>query len=241
VTVEPGAERTTVAGGELEQSSGGWRCVPISECGESLQQLIPAGRLFVQPIYRRLGYASALDRIYLRTGVIERLAHAARALPEGFALLIWDGWRPVNLQADLYHDYRARIARESQLQGRALDELVERFVSVPSSDPASPSPHVTGGAVDLTLADSRGQPASMGGEFDELTERSRADYYDAASTPEAGVNRRHRRLLLRTMRDAGFTDFPSEWWHFDYGNQFWGYRSGRTAIYGKAAPPSGSH
>lgn len=35
---------------------------------------------------------------------------------------------------------------------------------------------------------------------------------------------------------AGFINYPEEWWHFDYGNQFWAKLAGKKAIYGAAKP-----
>ncbi|KAG0505300.1 MAG: D-alanyl-D-alanine dipeptidase [Candidatus Udaeobacter sp.] len=32
---------------------------------------------------------------------------------------------------------------------------------------------------------------------------------------------RNRRLLYWIMREAGFANYPYEWWHFDWGTQFW--------------------
>ena len=31
----------------------------------------------------------------------------------------------------------------------------------------------------------------------------------------------YRRLLFHTLIDVGFVNYPEEWWHFDYGNQWW--------------------
>ncbi len=36
--------------------------------------------------------------------------------------------------------------------------------------------------------------------------------------------RENRRLLYYAMIDAGFTNLPSEWWHYDYGDRFWHIR-----------------
>ena len=42
----------------------------------------------------------------------------------------------------------------------------------------------------------------------------------------------NRRLLFNAMVDQGFTNYSEEWWHFDYGNQFWALINGVHAIYG---------
>ncbi len=49
------------------------------------------------------------------------------------------------------------------------------------------------------------------GSFDEMSERSAADY--AGGNPEP---RARRALLRKAMEDEGFTVYPDEWWHFDY-------------------------
>jgi D-alanyl-D-alanine dipeptidase len=47
----------------------------------------------------------------------------------------------------------------------------------------------------------------------------------------------NRRLLHNTMTDAGFVNLPSEWWHFDYGDQLWAWANKKDhAIYGAAQP-----
>ena len=31
------------------------------------------------------------------------------------------------------------------------------------------------------------------------------------------------------MLDAGFSNLPSEWWHYDFGDQLWAWHTGATA------------
>ncbi|WP_222115898.1 M15 family metallopeptidase [Chromobacterium vaccinii] len=33
--------------------------------------------------------------------------------------------------------------------------------------------------------------------------------------------RTNRRILIRAMRDAGFVNYPSEWWHWSHGDRYW--------------------
>ena len=51
-----------------------------------------------------------------------------------------------------------------------------------------------------------------------------------------GITRDLRRLLFWAMADQGFTAYVEEWWHFDFGNQFWGSITGHPAIYGPICP-----
>ena len=80
------------------------------------------------------------------------------------------------------------------------------------ADPAQGSKHNRGCAVDLSLFDLKtGAEVEMTGAFDEMSERSAADY--AGGTPD---QRARRDLLRRAMEKEGFEVYPFEWWHFDY-------------------------
>ena len=37
--------------------------------------------------------------------------------------------------------------------------------------------------------------------------------------------------LNQNIIEAGFTNLPSEWWHYEYGTKFWSYFKGRPALY----------
>jgi D-alanyl-D-alanine dipeptidase len=42
------------------------------------------------------------------------------------------------------------------------------------------------------------------------------------------------------MTDAGFANYPNEWWHFSWGDQMWAKMAGeRAAHYGLAPMPGG--
>lgn len=65
----------------------------------------------------------------------------------------------------------------------------------------------------------------MGTLFDEALPASHSDYFEHLETltPKQHEARDHRRLLYHIMSEQGFTNLPSEWWHFDYGDQLWAY------------------
>ena len=42
---------------------------------------------------------------------------------------------------------------------------------------------------------------------------------------------KNRRMLYNVMTAAGFTNLPSEWWHYDYGDNMWAQLTGGKAIY----------
>ena len=153
-----------------------------------------------------------------------------------------DGWRSLPLQQSLFDRYKDELAQKRpELDEEALRELARRFVAEPRSDPRCPSPHSTGGSVDLTVADAMGRILPMGSEFDETSDRSETLYLESRSDGDLSEGELralgNRRLLYHVMVSAGFTNYPDEWWHFDYGNQNWALMSGRkAAVYGRGVP-----
>ena len=81
----------------------------------------------------------------------------------------------------------------------------------------------------LRIIDEEGNEICMGSEFDEFSERSDVDYYENRGK-DAQVQH-NRRMLYQIMKRAGFTNLPSEWWHYDYGDRFWSFYTGEKIIY----------
>jgi kynurenine formamidase/D-alanyl-D-alanine dipeptidase len=120
-----------------------------------------------------------------------RVNHALRA--KGYALLIFDGYRPWSVTRQLWD---------------ATPAAKKVFVA----NPAEGSKHNRGCAVDLSLVDlATGKEVVMPSGYDETTSRAYATYDGA---PKAARERRD--LLRRAMEKEGFFVYPFEWWHFDY-------------------------
>ena len=191
----------------------------------------------VEPRYYLQGIEGAVPECYARESVVEMLKKAAHLLPSHLMLKIYDAYRPIQVQQSLWDMYRKKVVEESKdanLTDEEIDKKTSFFVSKPSYDPKVPSLHNTGGAVDLTLVTTRGHYAlNMGCDFDDFTPKAWTNHFEE-DYEEHEVNteaRENRRLLYSVMTEAGFTNLPSEWWHFDYGDKFWAYFTGNTAIY----------
>ncbi|MFN7679193.1 MAG: M15 family metallopeptidase [Cyanobacteriota bacterium] len=228
-----------------------WSPIPIVDQGDPLRPL-PAALHRLEPHpYASLGapYGENACPFRLRLGVVERLLEAQRHLQRSephWRLAIFDAWRPVAVQRFMVAHATAEACRERGLDpggsGPAWDAVrreVGFFWAPPSEDPATPPPHSTGAAVDLTLADASGQPLDMGGAIDAIGPISHPLHHAAAALrdPHGEPARWHRRrlLLMDAMGGAGFAQHPGEWWHFSYGDQLWAWRSGQPqAFYGRA-------
>ncbi|WP_447555062.1 M15 family metallopeptidase [Vreelandella sp. EE22] len=210
--------------------------LPIVDNGERLLPLsLAPAPIRVFPAYSRLGIPGAIDDCFVREGVYRALVAASRSLPEGIGMIVLDGWRPWRVQQYLFETLQEAIAyRHPELNDAALLARTREFVSVPSVEAASPSPHLTGGAVDVTLCDDIGVPLDMGTLFDEALPASHTAYFEKGDLNALEQRARdNRRLLYHAMSAQGFTNLPSEWWHFDLGDQLWGhYSDKRTVHYG---------
>lgn len=170
-------------------------------------------------VARRRG---SINRAYMRLEVAKRLMRVAESLPFGYRLKIYDAWRPYEVQRDLFDEYLSSISALPEHEGKSYDELCEvakRFVSLPDRSKKFAYVHSSGGAVDLTLIDGDGRELDMGCGFDDFTPLAETS---ALENDDSSPARENRRILYNAMLDAGFTNYPSEWWHYDYGDVFWG-------------------
>lgn len=165
---------------------------------------------------------------FVREGVAARIGHAAGTLPSDVRLLGVEAYRPAALQQHYYSHYEESLRSENPgLPDDELAVLVSRFVSPPEI-----APHPSGAAIDLTLCDASGQELDLGCAVDATPEASDgACFTDAIGlTPEASAN---RRLLVDALSSAGLVNYPTEWWHWSFGDRYWAMSVGADrAMYG---------
>ena len=206
----------------------------LHECGEPLIPLSTLSpRIVLYPAYCRQGYDGAMEEIYLREGAARLLAQAAEKLPRKYHLVALDGWRPYQVQASIYERFRQSLLAQGWQEGEELDAELNKFVAKPTTDISKPSPHLSGGAIDLTIASADGW-LEMGTPFDDFSDAAATRYYEElpSLSERELVIRENRRLLYHLMTEAGFVNYPKEWWHYEYGTRSWARKTGQVAIYG---------
>lgn len=219
-----------------------WEDVEIKECGERLIPLstLEPERILVRSQYFLNGIKGAAEECFVRDTVAKMLIKASKRLPGRYKLVIWDAWRPVEVQGAIFNMHIEKLKNfNPDFDKENLYRLAKRYVSLPSFDANKPSPHNTGGAVDSSIIDSSGNYLNMGTGFDDFSVKSNTRYYEELLERKRSLSDEdllilnNRRLLFHTMAAVGFTNYRAEWWHYDYGNQFWGKSKGVNAIYGK--------
>jgi len=188
----------------------------------------------------------SIEMLSLRQGAAERLRDVnAQLATADLELFVFDAWRPQAVQA-YFHDrwLPAELRRRKpNLTDEQLAAEVQNYWAAPSTGRDAPSPHSTGGAVDLTIRWCDGDQLWMGSLFDDASPLAHTDRFEAEISPDAfsfsnEEARANRRLLYWLMVDAGFASNPSEWWHFSFGDQMWAkLRNEPEALYAGAEPP----
>ncbi|WP_193475268.1 M15 family metallopeptidase [Streptomyces griseomycini] len=204
--------------------------VPVHECGERLVD-VRRGPLLVD--LRKQDDSDAF--FYLREGVLERLLQAQAHLPVGLGLLVVEGYRPPALQRRYFEKYAARLrAEQPGWTDEQIRSAASRFVSPPEI-----APHSAGAAVDLTLVDADGRELDLGTPMNTTPEESAGACY----TDAAGISaqaRAHREILGRVLTAVGLVNYPTEWWHWSFGDRYWALATGAaSAFYGPS--PHGVH
>jgi D-alanyl-D-alanine dipeptidase len=195
--------------------------VPVIDCGEPL---LTAG-----PEFRRSSLKEDHEpyRSRLRSRVLERLGVAQQALPSGLRLCWVEGHRRFPLQEQYFQEYRQQLTdADPALDPEASYQLASRYVSPPAI-----APHVSGAAIDLTLCTEDGAELDLGTPVNASPEDSDgACYFSAPVSPTA---RQNRGILAAALGAAGLVNYPTEWWHWSYGDRYWALHTGHThALYG---------
>ncbi|WP_121255177.1 M15 family metallopeptidase [Nocardioides ferulae] len=186
--------------------------VPVHESGEPLVRvpdaLAPLGAL-------------------VRRSLADRLVLADRTLPAGLRLRVVEGHRSPRSQLAIIERYAAEVrAAHPDADDEQVRVLTSRFVS-----PLEVAPHVAGAAVDLTLADATGRELDLGTPIDATPEQSDGRcFFDA---PVSAASRANRDLLALALTTVGLVNYPTEWWHWSYGDRYWALVTGApAALYG---------
>ncbi len=131
---------------------------------------------------------------YLRYGTVKKLATVQQQLlKRGYSLLIWDSFRPLSAQNDLYM-YGDKIA---------------------SNPLTSENVWSTGSYFGVSLLDSEGHEVPMPSDFGASGSSADRDY--AEISPDAAKN---ARLLEQLMNISGFKTYGTQWWSYADTNEY---------------------
>ena len=176
------------------------------------------------------------DYTKLRKTVYEKLLQAQKLLPKGFHFRLYEGYRSLSLQKMLFDTRFAKVKKQHpDWSEEQIFNETTRLVSPVTNFDGSKNvpPHSTGGAVDVYLVNDQGEYVDMGIHPKDWMEDLDGKLSSTDShhiSKEAQVN---RKIMSYALSTVGFINYPTEYWHWSYGDRYWAYyKKNPQAIYG---------
>ena len=165
----------------------------------------------------------------LRGYVYELIKKAREHLPPNYNFIIYEGYRPLRSQRELWE----KVVAQKSAEYPHLDVNSEEFIALCDVFAANPyrqgSGHQSGAAVDISLVDDAGREYDMGGEVRGFGENADFDYPGISA--EA---RKNRNILRAALEKVGMVNYPAEWWHYSFGDRLWARLTGsKLAVFAK--------
>ena len=164
----------------------------------------------------------------IRSYTYQMLLNARLYLPENHYFKIYEAYRPIMAQKLLWD----QVVQQQKALHPHMDCESEEFIALCDVFCANPyrqgSGHQSGAAIDVTLCDKTGKEYDMGGMVRGFDNTSDFDY------PVLPEQRKNRLILKEALTKAGFVNYPSEWWHYSFGDRLWARLTGsKIAVFGK--------
>lgn len=188
------------------------------------EDLIKVEKILIEPKYFLAGLAESPE-IFTSQRVYRVLTYLEKEFlkPAGLRFLIFDGYRSTAVQRKVYKKFFEEIKkRHPDWHENKIICETEKFAAKPDDKAI----HFSGRAIDLTLATSQKEEIPMGGEFDQLEDVSRSDFFERNNlTSVEMAYRNYRRILFNAMtwRDGQIIKILGqskiigddvEWWHY---------------------------
>ena len=180
------------------------------------------------------------DYTYLRKTVYEKLKEANSNLPKGMHLCLYEGYRSLNLQKKIFDEqYQNVKSRHSDWTLTDIFNETTKLVSPVINLDGSHNipPHSTGGAIDVYLIDDNGNPLDMGIHPKDWMQDKDGLLSLTNSTSISSIAKANRRIMSDALHVVGFVNYPTEYWHWSYGDRYWAFVNKQPfAIYGSYSP-----
>lgn len=164
---------------------------PLIEATTVVPELVVDLRYATADNFMKLKVYPDSAKCLLLESAAGKLLAAAKALKaKGFRLKVWDCYRPLSVQFELWKVFPKPGYVANPNKGGSL--------------------HNRGAAVDLTLVTADGAPVEMPTPYDNFTRAAHHSF--TGGSPESLA---HRAALLEAMEAAGFKRNPMEWWHYE--------------------------
>ncbi|MFN7710491.1 MAG: M15 family metallopeptidase [Holosporales bacterium] len=211
--------------------------IPILEDGEAMVDLRTQDTILYGPSPE---IPDNTDYTFMRRTVYEKLCAAQKQLPEGIRFKIYEAYRSLSLQQILFDNRYNEISAHCPDwdEKQRFNETIKMVSPVVNLDGSrNIPPHSTGGAIDVYLVDADGKDLDMGIHPKDWTQDLAGTLSLTASTCISAEAQKNRRLMAEVLQAVGFVNYPTEYWHWSYGDRYWAYHAKeKWALYGSYVP-----
>lgn len=150
----------------------------------------------------------------IRKSVLDLLIKASNNLPDNYQILVSTAFRPYEMQKRMW---RKRLLQMALLHPvtMILDYKAWRKNASRYTAPPGGSMHQCGSALDVTLL-YKNKEVDMGS-----TQNNTGVKVYTFNDKINETQKTNRTILYTAMTDAGFVNYPLEWWHYCYGDKMW--------------------
>lgn len=202
--------------------------IPIKESGEEFVNIkLYATQNNISLLFTRSGEDLENTKLFfLRKLVVNQLCDAAiKAKEHGYILKVVDAYRSLNTQKKKFerrvHSFRQQYPNVSR------EEILQKANTYTAGIPVLAA-HTAGAAVDVVLVDLQGYTIDMGCNTMHAGVEAAIDYKGFQNNILE-----NRMLLKKIMGDAGFSNYPFEYWHWSIGDVCDTYlKKNSYAVYG---------
>jgi zinc D-Ala-D-Ala dipeptidase len=176
------------------------------------------------------------DYTKLRKTVYEKLKQAQTLLPKGLYFCLCEGYRSLAVQKMIFENRyeKNKVLLPDWSHEEIFTEstrLVSPIINLDGSK--NIPPHSTGGAVDVNLIDDQGVAIDMGMHPENWMDDDDGSLSLTDSLHISAQARKNRKIMGDVLTTVGFVNYPTEFWHWSYGDRYWAYhKSEPHAVYG---------
>lgn len=177
------------------------------------------------------------DYTFLRRTVYLKLVAAQKLLPPGYRFCLYEGYRSVALQKMLFDRHYSDVAKAhpkwtNEEVFQETTKLVSPVVNADGSE--NIPPHTMGAAIDVYLLGDNGDALDMGIHPKDWMADEGGVLSLTASHAISVTAKKNRRIMSEVLHEVGFVNYPTEYWHWSYGDRYWAYVSHHPiTIYGQ--------
>ena len=205
--------------------------IPIIENNEKFFDLRDQSDILIGPSPE---IPNNTDYTFVREAVYKKLREANKMLPRGLHFCLYEGYRSLALQKKLF-DHRYAINKKLHPTWKHADlfnkttQLVSPIINLDNSQ--NIPPHSTGGAIDVYLVDDNGKAVDMGiHPGDWMDDDGVLSETNSQAISETA--KKNREIMGQVLQAQGFVNYPTEYWHWSYGDRYWAYvKKAPHAIY----------